>query len=658
MILKMEKLSAACLLEDREGILRELQRAQCIQLRPADAMSDFEEIEALTDVGTAISHPLEQKQSRYGAALSAMSLYSKKRSLLTPKPSVAFRQLGNEEMMARAEELCGQIEAVTEEMSALRSQRGKDAFLRASLEPWRDNPLPLELEGTRRVSALYYLLPAKTDLAQLEAEQQEQAPCSLLRVLSTDREQQYLLALCHKEEEDALWNVLKGVGAARMSFGGLTGTVVENAEALDRKIAEADAAMARCEEKLRELGQDIYPLQYGFDALTVQVQQEKATQNFRRTDKTFCFTAWVPETHRQEAVGILEQYGCYFTLQEPDDEEEPPILLQNHRLVTPYEAVTNMYSPPLYRGFDPNNFVSFFYFLFFGMMLGDAGFGLLLFFGGLWLSRKTGMKGIVQVITMGGISSTIWGIVFGSYFGDVIPVVSETFFGRRVAPPIFIDPLAQAVLVMVICLALGFIHILVGMFINAYLLVKRGKAMDAIFDVGFWVLFMLGLVMLLIGVALPMMAGAEAPGWMMPVGKWMSIGGAVGLVLTQGRSAKNPAMKLLGGVKSLYDITGYLSDVLSYSRILALGLATGVIAQVFNIIGTLAGGGFFGAIVFIIVFAIGSALNVGINTLGAYVHTARLQYVEFFGKFYEAGGKPFIPFMPQTKYILVTKEEM
>jgi len=199
--------------------------------------------------------------------------------------------------------------------------------------------------------------------------------------------------------------------------------------------------------------------------------------------------------------------------------------------------------------------------------------------------------------------------------------------------------------IMIMSFVLGIIHLFVGMGLKAYLLVKRGHPWEALFDVGFWYMVIVGLVMLLLG------------GIVGSIGMWLAILGAVGLILTQGRSAKNPVMKLVNGVMSLYDITGYFSDVLSYSRILALGLATGVIATVVNTMGSLMGGGILSAIVLIVVFIFGHALNMAINALGAYVHTSRLQYVEFFGKFYESGGKPFLPLCANTKYIAVLDKE-
>jgi len=174
---------------------------------------------------------------------------------------------------------------------------------------------------------------------------------------------------------------------------------------------------------------------------------------------------------------------------------------------------------------------------------------------------------------------------------------------------------------------------------KAYMLIRDGHPLDALFDVGFWYMFIIGLILLLLG----NMIGLGT------VGKYLSIIAAVGLVLTQGRSKKGIVSKLISGVLSLYGITGYLSDVLSYSRLLALGLASGVISSVLSILGSMGGDGIVGIILFIVVMIFGHVFNFAINALGSFVHAARLQYVEFFGKFYEGGGEAFNPLMKKNK---------
>ena len=202
------------------------------------------------------------------------------------------------------------------------------------------------------------------------------------------------------------------------------------------------------------------------------------------------------------------------------------------------------------------------------------------------------------------------------------------------------DPMS----VMVLSFILGAVHLFTGMAIKIYMMAKRGHLMDGLMDVGLWYLVLIGLPMMI----LPAVS---------KVGMVLAIAGAVGLILTQGRHEKNILMRPIKGVMSLYDITGYLSDVLSYSRILALGLAGGIIANVFNLLGTMPGFNIIGVIAFVLIFVIGHVFTLAISGLGAYVHTSRLQYVEFFGKFYEAGGRPFKPFKANTKYTLISDKE-
>ena len=290
-----------------------------------------------------------------------------------------------------------------------------------------------------------------------------------------------------------------------------------------------------------------------------------------------------------------------------------------------------------------------FFFIFFGMMLSDAGYGLILTIGGLlgarYLDAGEGLKRIMRMIGISGISTMFWGVLYGSWFGDAVPIVAETFFGRSIEIPMLIDPLNEPMKVLIISCVFGIVHLFAGMGIRAYIMIKRRDVPGAVFDVGLWYVFLIGLPLLLV------------PGTLGTVGKVMSVAGAVGLVLTQGRHKPTLTGKITSGVMSLYNVTSYFSDVLSYSRILALGLATGVIASVVNILASMAGNSIIGIILFIVVFVFGHLLNLAINALGAYVHSARLQYVEFFGKYYEGGGVKFNPLKIETKYVKVTEEK-
>lgn len=650
MILKMEKLSAFGLLRDKDDILTSLQRSRCVQLSSPETLEEYEQLREYTTGGAADLFELEQQHGRMSAALAGMSFYAAKRSMFAQKPRVLYDALEDSGVLAEADSLCAEIEKLLARLAELRSQKSKDLFQRASLAPWSGNDLPLEFGGTRDTAVGYFTLPAKADLAELEAGRAAEAPASVVELISEDREQKYLCTLCHRGQEDALWEILKALGASRVSFAGLSGTVQENIAAIDRRVGECDAGVLETEASLREFGKDIFPLRYAADVLSVRIQRGRVNEDTLSTQKAFCFAGWVPETAKPEAVKVLERHGCYYEFREPAEDEEPPILLRNGKLVAPYESITQMYSLPAYRGIDPDIFIAPFFFLFFGMMFSDAGYGLLLTFGGWYMLKKMdlgpGARKLITVLMMGGISTIIWGAVFGSWFGDIVKVVGSTFFNAEIEIPLLLDPLKNPMTVLGLSLALGVVHLLLGMGIKGYMLIRDGKPLDALYDVGFVYITLAGAGMLV--------AGGTAG----TVGTVMLVGGCVGLVLTQGRENKTVVGKLAGGLFALYQIlTGTFSDVLSYARILALGLATGVIATVVNLMGSLLGGGIVGAVVLLIVFCGGHALNFAINALGAYVHTSRLHYVEFFGKFYESGGKPFSPFQANTKYITVLNGE-
>ena len=270
------------------------------------------------------------------------------------------------------------------------------------------------------------------------------------------------------------------------------------------------------------------------------------------------------------------------------------------------------------------------------------------------------MRKSLRMFMFCGISTIVWGVLFGGYFGDVVDVVSRTFLGKTVTvPALWFVPLNNPMRLLVYSMAFGVVHLFVGHGIKGYELLKEGRVLDFFCDVVLWYIFLIGLILMLIPsdiFASIAQTQIVFPPALNMLAKAMAIIGVIGLVLMSGRANKNPLLRIALGAYDVYNITGWLSDVLSYSRLLALGLATGVIASVINQMGSMFGKGIVGIIGFAIVFVVGHILNLAINLLGAYVHTNRLQFVEFFGKFYEGGGKPFEPFKANTKYVDIKEE--
>jgi len=270
------------------------------------------------------------------------------------------------------------------------------------------------------------------------------------------------------------------------------------------------------------------------------------------------------------------------------------------------------------------------------------------------------MENFIRMFLYCGISTVFWGVVFSSYFGDAVDAVSQTFFGvHKTIPPLWFSPTTYPMKMLVFSMVLGLLHLFTGLGMKMVQLLKKKQYLDAIYDCVFWLVLLTSSVVLLMSMQMfvdIIGVSYKVGGTAAKVAAVLAVASALGIIATAGRESKNLFKRFLKGLYALYGITGYLGDVLSYSRLLALGLATGVIGTVINKMGAMAGSGVLKIVIFIVVFMVGHILNFAINILGAYVHTTRLQYVEFFGKFYEGGGRKFRPFQGITKYYKIKEK--
>lgn len=649
MILKMQKLTLIGFLADKESILRDLMKKKCVQINGPENIQDYESIAQLAVPGVAQTYELEQELTKFTSAIRAVAPYEEKGSAFSKKEISDFSSMLDKEIYSEAASLRDEINSIVKQIAEQKNIISRSQLQITSLEPWTDLDLDLSVTQTKSTALLYLTAAADVNLEEFEAKLQEATPLCYVHKVSSSSELSCLLLIYHKDAQDAVMNVVKGFNTNRPDFAFLKGNAAENISSLKNKIETCSKEAQRLTEQLKVAATSSKLLKKGFDMVTLQIDDQKVRENIFQTQSVFALTGWLTENDMDKVKKILDKYPCYYTMVQPEEGDDPPIKLKNNKFVEPYEMITEMYSLPTPDGIDPTPVLTPFFILFFGMMLADAGYGLILFllcFIGLKkLKPDEGfLKNAMNIGVACGLSTIFWGVMYGGYFGNLVTQVAESWFGVTVTVPAVFDPLNDPMSVMLLSLILGAIHLFAGMGVKIYMLAKRGHLLDGLMDIGLWYVLLIGLPML----ALPVTAG---------IGKVLSIVGAVGLILTQGRHEKNIFMKLIKGVMSLYDITSYLSDVLSYARILALGLAGGVIANVMNIMGTMPGLNIIGVVVFVAIFAIGHAFNLAISGLGAYVHTSRLQYVEFFGKFYEAGGRPFKPFKANTKYTLISDKE-
>lgn len=413
------------------------------------------------------------------------------------------------------------------------------------------------------------------------------------------------------------------------------------------------------------------------DYYRIRAQKYKVLGQLAQTKHTFFVGGYIAEEDLTRLKDTLEnKYGAVIDVEYPmvennqltkdipmkNNSEEIPVKLTNNKFSGAVEGVVTAFGYPNKKEIDPTSITAIFYYFLFGIMFSDAAYGFIMALACFVLLKKypnmkDTMANTFRMFMYCGISTMIWGILFGGYFGNAIPVISETFFGKKMnIPPLWFEPLNEPMKMLIYCLGFGIIHLFTGLALKGYLALKEKDYETFIYDVILWYVFLIGLLMLLIPSSIfASLAGTQItfPTWLTALSKIMALGGMIGILLMGGRRSKNPFKRLLLGAYSLYDTTSWLSDLLSYSRLLALGLATGVIAQVINTMAAMGGKSVAGVILFIVVFVGGHTFNMAINVLGAYVHTNRLAFVEFFGKFYEGGGREFKPFKTDTKYVKV-----
>lgn len=591
------------------------------------------------------SAELRAKLSQIKSALEILGKYaSVKRGLFKPRAAVSEDELFDDKFLQGALDLSEGLVESEREIGVNLNEVNRLKSRKESLMPWKSLDVALDAESTKHMALTFATASAVHEFSAIENTVSEVSDSAELFLSSSDREQHYFMIVCHSDDTRNIYDALRPYTFSRVQFKDVTSTAAVNISEIDGRINELVAEREKLKSGIADKVERVAELERAADAFDILLRRALAREKLLSTKTTALLEGWFPAREEKNLSAILDMYGCAYEIREPTDDEEPPILTYNMKLFAPFGIITNMYSPPAYRGIDPNPFMAPFFAVFFGIMLSDAAYGLLMVLAGAIVLFKFKPRGGLQqamiLVTICGVSTFVWGALFGGFFGDAIAsvyklVTGETFTANTA---LWFNPLDDPMKMLIFSFILGGIHIFAGMGIQAYMLIRDGHFWDAVFDIGFWWLVLAGAVFLIVG---PTVVGATLAG-----------AGALGLILTQGRHEKKLLKKFTKGITSLYDITSYLGDILSYSRLLALSLATAVVASVMNTMGVLTG-----PIGFIFVFLIGHTFNIAINLVGSYVHTARLQYVEFFGKFYQSGGTLFEPLDTQTKYVDIIKEE-
>lgn len=647
MIVKMSKLNLLGLEEQREALINTLMELGAVELSTVDE-NEYKDL-AQTPVIQDQLLTVEADIAEVRAALDSLSKYCPaKKALFQSRSEITASEF--QQAMEHKDEIWAtvrKIKDLEERLIQIKAEENRLNNTYSSLIVWDELPVPMETDGTRRTQIHFGTVPAVIHWDSIEPELCEKAPFSEIFRIRSDKDQHYAYVVFHRDVEQECLSYLRSRGFNRIVFTGLSGTVSENLEKLKTCLKGLSEETVSIIEQIKGMKDERRSLEILFDGAGMEQNRTLAMGRILKTKNTFLINGWIPEELASEAKARLEsEYTVNIEITEPGEDEEFPVLLENKGIAEAGEPVLKMYSLPSCHEIDPNAVMTPFFAMFFGLMMSDGGYGLLMVLAAAFVLRRfkleDNMRKFMKLILYCGIATVFWGAMFGGWFG----IEALVKYG------IWLNPVEQPELLLSWSLLFGVIHIYAGIAMRAANLIRRKKYLDALFDSGFTYIYYTGFIFILLPYVPEIDKVKVVP--LTKIGIYMFIAGGVLTLLTQGRGSKSIGGKIGGGFSALYGISGFMSDILSYSRLLALGLATGIIASIVNQMGVMFDLPLILRLIITVVISLaGHGINFAINALGAYVHSCRLQYLEFFGKFFTGGGKPFMPLKANTKYMIV-----
>ena len=647
-ILKMKKLRLMAVRSRKDELLRELIRHGCVEFSELEDQIQGSDVESILSRESSDVAALKSQLTSLNHAIALLDTYAPKKSkLLSAKPELEDLAFLDDTGLSGALKFAGAIEGYDARIKRISAEESRQRGIIDSLQPWLGLDLPLNTEGTERCGVLMGTIPVKMELAAVQAALSQVDEESELFQVNEDKRDRYVLLVAMKETIPAMQECLRSFGFSASALGSMKGTARECLSAAEEALKELASEKEACAQSIVAEAVRRDELKLAADRVSTKIALAEADEKLYGTASTVVMEGWIPEEREQELIKVFDDFGCAYETLTPTVEEYPevPVKLKNNKVTNGLNMVTEMYSLPAYGSLDPNPLMAPFFILFYGLMMADMGYGLLMVIAALVAMKKIkprkGSLSFCQLLLWGGISTFVCGALTGGFFGDALVKIGQILgkpSGWGELPALF-SPMTDSMMVLIGAMVLGLVHLNAGMVINFVKKTKRGQLADAIWEEGaLWVT--------LVGIILFVLKIGNVSG--VPV---VLVIGLVMVFYGGSRSAKGLG-KLLSIFTTLYNTaTGWFGDILSYSRIMALMLAGSVIATVFNTIGAIANSFW----LFIPVFLIGHALNFALNLLGCYVHDLRLQCLEYFGKFYEDGGRPFKPLEVTTKYYNVAE---
>lgn len=644
-IVKMKKFTLFAFEAERKRLLEELQRFGYVNFSKSDPIEQFDYLKDV-EVSTVGNNYVEESTRIKWMIDYVGRFVEKEKGLSALKKGPVVYTFNELEKEANSYDYIPDFNELSEISKKIDSNNQKITAIDNSIKeisPWKSIKEPIEdLNSFRKLKFIMGYLPTKS---------LEKFKTSIVDLKSTYFEEvdivgrnSYCIIFTNQLEKEAVYENLRLNGFSEVNLE-IKGVVSEEIQRLEDEKKILEEENSKLTDEIKKFTVNLQKMQSVYEYYQNLSLRNTVVSNFKATDKLDIIQGYIPADKENNFKELLEKLSAskvYLEIEDAKkDDPDVPIILKNNKIASLFESVTKMYALPKYDEVDPTFILSIFYWIFFGMMVADFAYGLILFVGSgialMTLKFNDSTKKFLKFFFALSFSTMIWGLIYGSAFGDLITLPTQ-----------ILDSSKDFMTVLMLSLAFGGVHLAFGLGMKAYVLIKNGNPMDAFYDVFLWYLTLTTVILVIVGKVITL------PSIVNTIAFYGMIVGMLGIIAFGARDSKSIAGRIAGGLYSLYGITSYIGDFVSYLRLMALGLAGGFIAVAINIIvKMLVGGGIVGIIFGVIVFVFAQLFNIFLSFLSAYVHTSRLMYVEFFSKFYEGGGKAFKKFRSENKYIEV-----